>query len=443
MISPSKDNFLELKKILLKEKKTLEEIRLLTENQKNAKENEKNVISNQIKSLKTALKITNENLLPILENISLVRPLQNVQGSLEKISSANDFPIKKIKKSSSIKSILQDIGISDNKGFVGLEKEAIKRFGKQERVKKNIKERKAGWYIKKSTKLFGDISERLAQKEFFGGLKRNLAKSNMQFVPKTYISIVLFTTLLSVIGAFFIFLFFLFFSIGLEFPIIFLSKESILSRLPKVFGLLFVIPLITFISVYSYPSLEKKANESKINGELPFATIHMSAISGSLIDPTKIFSIIISTGEYPNISREFTKLLNQINLFGNDLVSSLRELSFNTASSKFSELLNGLSTTISSGGDLSEFFEKRAESLLFEYKIEREKSNKAAETFMDIYISVVIASPMILMLLLMMMKISGIGISLSSSMISLIMVLGVTMINIGFLTFLHLNQPSK
>jgi len=189
--------------------------------------------------------------------------------------------------------------------------------------------------------------------------------------------------------------------------------------------------------------LEKKSNEGKINAELPFATIHMSAISGSLVDPTKIFNIIISTKEYPYISREFTKLLNQINIYGQDLVTALRELSFSTASSKLSELLNGLSTTINSGGELSEFFEKRAESLLFDYRIEREKQTKAAETFMDIYISVVVASPMILMLLLMMMKISGMGISFSSAMISLIMVLGVSVINVMFLVFLHLKQPSK
>ena len=189
--------------------------------------------------------------------------------------------------------------------------------------------------------------------------------------------------------------------------------------------------------------MEKKLHENKINEELPFATIHMSAISGSMIDPTKIFSIIISTDEYPYISKEFTKLLNQINIYGHDIVGALRNLSFMTANPKLSELFNGLSTTINSGGDIAGFFEKRAESLLFDYKIEREKRTKSAETFMDIYISIVIAAPMIFMLLLMMMKISGLGIALSSNMISLIMVVGVAIINVGFLVFLQLKQPDK
>jgi hypothetical protein len=61
---------------------------------------------------------------------------------------------------------------------------------------------------------------------------------------------------------------------------------------------------------------------------------------------------------------------------------------------------------------------------------------------MDIYISVVIAAPMILMLLLMMMKISGLGISLSTAMISFLVAGGVGMINVLFLVFLQVKQQS-
>ncbi len=132
-----------------------------------------------------------------------------------------------------------------------------------------------------------------------------------------------------------------------------------------------------------------------------------------------------------------------MNVLGHDLITSLRNVAFKSPSKKLGELLNGLATTITSGGNLPEFFNKRAESYLFDYKLEREKYTKMAETFMDIYISVVIAAPMILMLLLMMMKISGFGIPLSTSAITIIMILGVCVVNIGFLTFLSLRQPGQ
>ena len=264
----------------------------------------------------------------------------------------------------------------------------------------------------------------------------------MNFLLKSYISVIIFTTLISFFVSVFIVLFLLFFNIGVTLPIITLSAESIALRFLKTFWLILIFPTVTLLFMYFYPSLERDSIAKKIEQELPFATINMAAISGSLIDPTKMFGIIISTKEYPFLEKEFNKLLNTVNVLGQDFVSALRSNGFNTASKKLSDLFNGLATTISSGGDLPRFFGERAETMLFEYNLEREKSTRAAETFMDIYISVVIAAPMILMLLLMMMRISGLGISLSTSAITLIMILGVVGINIAFLIFLQLKQPN-
>jgi flagellar protein FlaJ len=135
--------------------------------------------------------------------------------------------------------------------------------------------------------------------------------------------------------------------------------------------------------------------------------------------------------------------VNEVNVYGYNMVSALRRSAIDTASYKLAELLNGVATAITSGGDLEKFFEKKAQSLLFDYRLEREKYTRMAETFMDIYISVVIAAPIILMLLLMMIKISGLGIQLTTQMLTLIIVGGVTVINIVFITFLQLKQPDS
>ena len=433
MVLGKEERFSELKAIISKEKKIAGEISSLNEAMKKSDSETGKSINVQTESLKQILKNTNEKLAGSAESIVLNRLLNEKRTEMKK-----EIPAKVSKTSSS-----KIFGIFRKSPFSELEKKAIARTGENNKKIIHKKEKSPRRYLKMSNRFFSDISAQLAKKSAFRNLKRDLVRANLQMIPEASISVILFTTLLSAIAGFLVFAFFLFFNLGLELPIITFVKESLGIRLLKVLWIIFLVPLGTFFIMFSYPSLEKKSNENKINAEIPFATIHMSAISGSLADPTKIFSIIISTNEYPAISREFTKLLNQINLYGYDLVNSLRDLSFNTASSKLSELLNGLSTTITSGGDISNFFSKRAESLMFDYKIDKEKRTKSAETFMDIYISVVIAAPMILMLLLMMMKVSGLGISLSPSAISLVIVLGVTMINIGFLTFLHLKQPAE
>ncbi len=73
--------------------------------------------------------------------------------------------------------------------------------------------------------------------------------------------------------------------------------------------------------------------------------------------------------------------------------------------------MTGISITVNSGGDINKFFTKRSQSLLLEYRLEREKYAKGIETLMDIYISIVIAAPMILLLLLIMISVSGIDIA--------------------------------
>lgn len=439
MLSKKKDSFLDLKNDVSKKKKIINEINTLSEDVKRKENSEdKEIILDQIKSLKNALLKINSNASKTLDKISAIKSLPSKEYIPVKIEttskplSENEFSLKKISKSEK-----KDFKLSR------IEKLTLKRLKKKEKKVKKKKEKKPNKYFEISNKLFSNVSMGLAKKKMFTNLEIDLVKANMNLLLRSYISVIFFTTLISFIVAIFIFIFFLFFSIGAAFPIITLSSEGILTRMLKMFWILLLFPVTTFMFMYFYPSLEKDSLGKKVDLELPFATINMAAISSSLVDPSKIFSIILITKEYPNLDREFTKLLNSMNVLGQDLVTALKNSSINTASRKLSELFNGLATTINSGGDLPGFFDERAKGLLFDYHIEREKSTKSAETFMDIYISVVIAAPMILMLLLMMMRISGLGIPISTNIITLIMILGVVGINIGFLTFLHLKQGSS
>ena len=323
-----------------------------------------------------------------------------------------------------------------------LEKETIKRIRKKE-VKFETKEtKKPKKYAEMANRYFYNTSKKLSKNKNLDVLKEDLIKTNLEIMPVTYISMILLTTAISAIIAFVLFLFFLFFKIGGDSSILSFATGNLGIRFLKTFWILLAVPIGTFLFMYFYPSLERKSIENRINQELPFSAIHMSAISESMIEPSKIFSIIIVTKEYPYLEKEFTKLINEINIYGYDLISALRNTALTSPSKKLAELFNGLATTINSGGELSEFFSKRAQTLLFEYRLEREKNTKSAETFMDIYISVVIAAPMILMLLLMMMKISGLGIALGTSSITFMMILAVSIINVAFLSFLHLRKPT-
>ncbi|OYT36078.1 hypothetical protein B6U91_01910 [Candidatus Pacearchaeota archaeon ex4484_71] len=451
MISKKQYPFSSLKSLLKEQVGTLEEIeKYVLEVLKNKYDRgEKALIEGNVDKLKTKLKKRNEEIIDKIKSITLARSLKGSKNKQEPLSpgenSESEKEIYNFRGDSKLRSEGGKTYSRKELVLEGLENRTIKRIRERKKKIEKIEKTKSNQtsaYSETASRFFSKVSKKLLTQDSFKELEKNLIKANLDYSPTGYISVILFTTLISIIVGGFLFLFFLFFNIEATVPFVTRVTETLNVRLLKVFWLLFLVPIGTFLIMYIYPSLEKKAAEFKIDAELPFATIHMAAISGSMINPIKIFEILILTKEYKALNKEFTKLLNEINIYGSDFVNALKNTAKNTSSKKLSELLNGLATTINSGGNLPDFFGKRSETLLFDYRIQREKSAKAAETFMDIYISIVIAAPMILMLLLMMMKISGLGLSASVSMITVMMILGVTVINIIFLTFLHLKKQS-
>ena len=433
----------DLRKKIITEIKILQEIRGIQNSLGDAKGNDRKDLLTHLKSLEQYLRKTRDDVVLSLEGIRINPPLlmqpakvlQITAKEPDRIMESSGVSLREIERDD------EDDEENDMQQSSEIEKESLKRLKKKEEktVEKKIKTPSS--YVKHASSMFANYARKLIKDGYFKALEKDLIRANLEYVLPSYVSLILYTTLWSILVGGIITIFFLFFNVGPQLPIITMTTEGILSRLMKVFWIALIIPIGTFVAMYVYPSLERKSEEMKINHELPFAVIHMAAISGSMIDPTKIFKIIIQTGEYPAITKEFTKLLNQINIYGSDLVGGLRNMAYNSPSRKLSDLYNSLAIAITSGGDLPDFFEKRSDSLLFEYRLEKEKEAKASETFMDIYISVVIAAPMILMLLLMMLKIGGLGIGLSTGTITFTMILGVVVINIFFLTFLHLKQP--
>jgi len=204
------------------------------------------------------------------------------------------------------------------------------------------------------------------------------------------------------------------------------------------------MPAISGFIMYLYPATESRSISSRINQELPFITIHMSAIASSGVEPSKIFQILLKSSEYKYTNKSFRKLMNLINFHGLDIVTALKQTAKSSPSSRLRELLDGIATSITSGGDLHQYLNKRAERLLFDYKLEREKSTRTSETFMNLYISVVIVAPMILLILFVI--IAGTGmlsnfIGMDIDTLSILIVLFIALLNIGFLVFLKLKQP--
>jgi flagellar protein FlaJ len=418
--------------------------------------NESRLVFNLINSLINQLKILDNSLPGLVNNIHIVKDLSQESGEAagkenvnkrvaegivgvsysHPFSSEEEKTLIAIKKSDRI-DFLKELSISE---------ESLNRIKKRApfKAKKRQPEERfvePGLFLKLSNRLFLNFSERISEKKFFKKLKEDLRKSNMYILLNTYISLMIFSSVLAFIASFIIFIFISLFSVSMAFPFISFAKGDILIRILYAILIPIFVPILTFFMFYFYPSTEKNTIARKINTELPFVAIHMSAVASSDIPPLKVFQIIATSEEYPSTSKEIRKLINEVNVYGFDLVTALKNLAKSTGSIKLAELMNGLSITITSGGSLQSFLNKRAESLLFEYKLERQKYAKVTELFMDIYISLIIAAPMILMMMLVLISVSGIGFGLGLDTLTFLIVSLVAFVNIIFLAVLHFKQP--
>ena len=416
---------------------------------------EKSLLNNAIISLTNQLKILNNSIPQLVGGIGFYKKLETGQreAGAVKTPSISGAPQKKLiqvryKPKPEEEKISLTIDDKDRLVFLeNLSKSnlSINQLKKKYAVEKPISSfGKPSSYAKISNRFFRDFSNKLVAKDYFKSLNKSLRKMNSPFVVGTYVSMIFFTTLISFIASIFLFVLLLFFKLSLTFPFLNIVEESILIRFFKVFWIVFAVPLLAGLFMYFYPSSEGKNLGSKIEQELPFVTIHMSAIATSGIEPLNIFKIILKSKEYKYTNLEFRKLMNLVNFHGLDLITALKKTAQSSPSAKLKDLLNGFATTMTSGGNLHNFLDEHANTLLFDYKLGREKYTKSSETFMDIYISVAIAAPMILLMLFVIMGSTGTLTSfmgLSTEVLSFLIILIISLLNIIFLIFLKLKQP--
>lgn len=435
-------SFEALRSNIANEKEIIREIVFYNEMIKSARSmNEQKLIAFALNSLQRQFCILNDAIPALVDNISTSSALPPASPAQKRADakpredrlvsiSYKDHDMQKkgaVIRNADKERFVKELGISEEliKKLRARQKTGAETGRKEVRIRVNV-------YAKLANRFFSGMTSRLIAKGYFRNISIELKKANIPIIANTYVSMMLLSTVLS---------FFLCLAALIALLVFYIGTDAALSII-KFSWLVLLIPLLTFFAVYFYPSSEKKAAEKRIDEELPFVAIHMSSIAGSGLEPTNIFRIISQSRENPYTSKEIRKLLNMINFYGMDLVSALRDAARISPNRKLSELFNGLATTISTGGSMTEFLDKRAETLLFDFKLEKEKNTRMAETFMDIYISVAVAAPMMLVLLLVLMGISGISTFLTNpAVMAFAIVMAISLLNIIFLLFLHLKQP--
>lgn len=236
-----------------------------------------------------------------------------------------------------------------------------------------------------ATLIFGGIADKVVKS--FEFLREPIKKAGMKTALRTYISMMFFLTMMSGIGS----------TVAIVILNIFLSLPGLLG------AFVYFIPPITVLSTFAYsmiyPTMKFMDRKKSIEANLPFALTHMGSVAESGIPPYVAFKLLSQFGEYGEIAEEMKKVVRDIEIFGMDPLTAMKNVADRTPSDSFKQVLLGLITTTESGGDVKTYLKNAGDQALFEWKTKREKFLQQLSAYAEFYTGIVIAAPLFIIAL--------------------------------------------
>ncbi len=155
--------------------------------------------------------------------------------------------------------------------------------------------------------------------------------------------------------------------------VLFLSHYGLI--LGTIFAVIFSLLVfggITYAIFIIYPSVMAGNRRRNIDATLPYAINYITSMSTAGITPAEIFRLLGDSPIYGESSVEARYIAREIDIFGRDLIDALRIVSSSTPSLRMKEFLQGAMASISSGGNLTEYFRTKAK----QYALENRQTQK-------------------------------------------------------------------
>jgi flagellar protein FlaJ len=171
-------------------------------------------------------------------------------------------------------------------------------------------------------------------------------------------------------------------------------------------GFVAVVGLL-LLAVYLYPLLQAEGRRTRIETDLPHAVTYMQALSSTLT-LYEIFRGVYEAGDlYGEVSKECGLIVRDVEVFGLDLLTAMRNAQEVTPSANFKELINDLLLVYRSGGNLTTFFNSKSETYRELARQEQEALLQILEMIAEIYVTAFVAGPIAIIIILVAQNLTG------------------------------------
>ena len=160
----------------------------------------------------------------------------------------------------------------------------------------------------------------------------------------------------------------------------------------------------------TYPSIKAGERKTSINQNLPYAVTFMYALSNGGMNIVEIFRSLAGCEDtYGEVSKEVDMIVRDMDYFGHDLRTALRNVSQMTISSKFQDLTHNLLSVIDSGGDIPRYFKDKSEQYLKDAVIDQKAYLETLALVAESYVTAFVAGPLFMIIMGVMMVLMGSG----------------------------------
>jgi flagellar protein FlaJ len=167
-----------------------------------------------------------------------------------------------------------------------------------------------------------------------------------------------------------------------------------------VAGLVYVINLVL-------PDLRAATRARDIDAKLPYAINYIATMAAAGATPPRIFRSLSQQDIYGEAANEAAWIARDMDLLGADILTALGQAITRSPSVRFQDFLQGAITTLSTGGDLEDYFTGKSEQFLLDNRQLQDRFLDSLGVLAEAFVVVVVAAPLFLLVMLSVMASFG------------------------------------
>jgi archaeal flagellar protein FlaJ len=227
---------------------------------------------------------------------------------------------------------------------------------------------------------------------YFGELHIQLKKGGILIAYKAYIAFMVFVSMLSLI---------------VSTIVSFIVLPLILSNIPhlSVLNVLtslavgFSTGIVTIVVMYIYPGMKTSNRKGPIERNLPYITYFLTLLSSSNVPPSTIFKSMSKIDTLKEVRLEFSNIVRDVEIFGNDLMNAIVDNAKLSASDNLRDILVGYVATVRTGGNPTEYLKISSDKVTKERVGKMDVILESLSAMAEIYIMVLVAAPLLFVVL--------------------------------------------